>query len=36
MTSGKVLQADTLPDVAMSILNAGGIVALLKEEYDKK
>ncbi len=36
LNSGKVLQADPLPEVAMRILNAGGIVALLKEEYGKK
>jgi len=36
LTSGKVLQADTLPEVAMRILSAGGVVALLREEYGKK
>ncbi len=36
LTSGKVLQADPLPEVAMRILNAGGVVALLKEDYGKK
>ena len=36
LTSGKVLQANALPEVAMRILNAGGVVALLKEEYGKK
>jgi len=35
LTSGKVLQADPLPDVAMKILSAGGVVALLKEEFRK-
>jgi len=35
MTSGKVLQADPLPEVAMKILDAGGVVALLKQEYGK-
>ena len=36
LTSGKVLQADKLPEIAVRILNAGGIMALLKEEYSKK
>ena len=36
LTSGKVLQADPLPEVAMRILNAGGIVPLLREEYSQK
>ena len=36
LTSGKVLQAEPLPEIAMSILNAGGVVALLKAEYAKK
>jgi len=36
LTSGKVLQAEPLPEIALRILNAGGIVALLKEEYGKK
>lgn len=35
LTSGKVLQADPLPEVAMKILDAGGVVALLKQEYGK-
>jgi len=35
MTSGKILQADPLPEVAMKILDAGGVVALLKQEYGK-
>ena len=33
LTSGEVLQAELRPDIVMRILNAGGIVALLKEEY---
>jgi len=36
LTSGKVLQADLLPDVAMKILSTGGVVAMLKEERSKK
>ena len=36
LTTGKVLRAQTLPEVAMRILSAGGVVALLKEEYGKK
>ena len=36
LTSGKVLQADPLPEVALRLLDAGGVVALLKEEYGKK
>ena len=36
LTSGKVLQAEPLPEVAMRILNAGGIEAVLREEYAKK
>ena len=36
LTSGKVLRAEPLPEVAMRILNAGGIVARLKEEYANK
>lgn len=36
LTSGKVLKAEPLPEVAMRILNAGGVVALLKEEYSYK
>ena len=36
LTSGKVLQAEPLPDTALRILNAGGVVALLKEEYSRK
>ncbi|MFH0768269.1 MAG: 3-isopropylmalate dehydratase [Chloroflexota bacterium] len=35
LTSGKVLQAEPLPDVAMKILEAGGVVTLLKQEYGK-
>jgi len=35
LTSGKALQADPLPEVAMRILNTGGVVALLKQEYGK-
>ncbi|MFH1086950.1 MAG: 3-isopropylmalate dehydratase [Chloroflexota bacterium] len=33
LTTGKALKAETLPEVAMKILSAGGIVPLLKEEY---
>ena len=36
LTSGKVLQAEPLPEVAIRLLNAGGVIALLKEEYSKK
>lgn len=36
LTSGKALQADLLPEVALRLLDAGGVVALLKEEYGKK
>ena len=36
LTSGKVLQAETLPEVAMRILNAGGVLTLLEEEYRRK
>lgn len=36
VTSGQILQADPLPEVAMNILRAGGVVALLKQEYGKK
>ncbi len=36
LTSGKSLQAEPLPEVAMRILNAGGVVALLKKEYGKQ
>ena len=36
LTSGKVLQADPLPEVAIKILNDGGVVGLLREEYAKK
>ena len=36
VTRGKVLRADPLPEVAMRILSAGGVVALLKQEYGKK
>ncbi|OGO04818.1 MAG: 3-isopropylmalate dehydratase [Chloroflexi bacterium RBG_13_56_8] len=36
LTSGQVLQADPLPEVAMNILRAGGVVALLKQEYGKR
>ncbi len=36
LTSGKVLHADPLPEVAMKILSAGGVVAMLKEECSKK
>lgn len=36
VTSGKVLQADPLPDVAMRMLSAGGVVPLLRKEYRAK
>ena len=36
ITSGKILQAEPLPEVAIRILNAGGVVGLLKEKYGKK
>ncbi len=36
LTTGKILQATPLPEVAMKILDAGGMVALLKKEYGKK
>ena len=33
LTSGKALQAEPLPEIAVRILSAGGVVALLKKEY---
>ena len=36
LTSGKALQSEPLPEIAVRILKAGGIEALLKEEYSKK
>ena len=36
VTTGRVLKADPLPEVAMKFLDAGGVVALLKQEYGKK
>jgi 3-isopropylmalate/(R)-2-methylmalate dehydratase small subunit len=33
LTSGKVLHAQPLPEVAVKILEAGGVVALLRKEY---
>lgn len=36
LTRGKVLKAEPLPDIAVRILEAGGIVALLKKEYGKE
>ncbi len=36
LTSGKTLKADPLPEVAMNILRAGGVVPLLQQEYGKK
>lgn len=36
VTSDTVLQADALPEVAMKMLRAGGVVELLKQEYGKK
>ncbi len=35
LTTGKILKAEVLPEVMMKILSAGGMVALLKEEYGK-
>lgn len=32
VTSGQVLKVEPLPEIALSILNAGGAVALLREE----
>jgi 3-isopropylmalate/(R)-2-methylmalate dehydratase small subunit len=36
LTKGKVLRAEPLPEVAIRFLRAGGVVALLKQEYEKK
>lgn len=36
LTSGKILHADPLPSIAMKILEAGGVVRLLKKEYGKE
>jgi hypothetical protein len=36
LTSMKVLQADPISEIALEILNAGGIIAMLKKEYNKK
>lgn len=36
LTKGKVLRAAPLPEVAIRFLRAGGVVALLKQEYGKK
>ena len=36
LISGKTLQANPLPEVAMRFLEAGGVVALLKQEYSGK
>jgi 3-isopropylmalate/(R)-2-methylmalate dehydratase small subunit len=36
LTRGKVLHAEPLPEVAIRFLRAGGVVALLKQEYGKK
>jgi 3-isopropylmalate/(R)-2-methylmalate dehydratase small subunit len=33
LTTGKVLKSEPLPEVAMKILKAGGIVAMLEKEY---
>lgn len=35
LTTGKMLKAEVLPEVMMKILSAGGMVAMLKEEYGK-
>jgi 3-isopropylmalate/(R)-2-methylmalate dehydratase small subunit len=34
--TGRVLRAEPLPEVAMRFLSAGGVVALLKQEYGKQ
>jgi 3-isopropylmalate/(R)-2-methylmalate dehydratase small subunit len=36
LTTGKVLKAEPLPEVAANVLAVGGIVALLKQEYGKQ
>ncbi len=36
LASGRILRAEPLPEVAMKILTAGGVVDLLKQEYGKK
>lgn len=33
LSSGKILQANPLPEVAIKILGAGGVIELLKKEY---
>ena len=35
LTTGKILKADPLPKLVMTILLAGGIIPLLKHEYGK-
>ncbi|MBI4331036.1 MAG: 3-isopropylmalate dehydratase [Chloroflexi bacterium] len=34
-STGKILPAEPLPQIAMDILDAGGVVALLKKEYSR-
>lgn len=36
LTSGKVLKAAPLPEIALNMLKAGGVVELLKKEYAGK
>ncbi|MBI2848483.1 MAG: 3-isopropylmalate dehydratase [Chloroflexi bacterium] len=36
LTSGEALRAEPLPDIALRILEAGGVIALLKAEYGEK
>jgi 3-isopropylmalate/(R)-2-methylmalate dehydratase small subunit len=33
LTTGRILKAAPLPEVAMKVLNAGGMIAMLKQEY---
>lgn len=36
LTSGKILQAEPLHDIPMQILRAGGVTAMLRNEYQKR
>ncbi len=36
LTTGAELQAEPLPEIAMRILSAGGVIPLLKEEYGSR
>ena len=36
ITSGKTLKANPLPEVAMKILEAGGVIARLEQEYSNR